>query len=108
MATDHCLNHIRRATDLAETIGELKSIPVAAVISIISSLNSTLLITPIAPTEVDRVAELSRQIGSAVSVISWKQIKSGDYWMLRGITSKSVHIDIATMIPNSVPQELNL
>src|SRR6266487_1346435 len=104
-AFEHCIANAVQSGRLCEVIGKLKHLDISTVIPIISTVKSTLLITPLHPSDDKSIRTLLSEISSRVEVNSWKTLRNGDYWLVRGSTENGVSIDIATSILNSKPEE---
>lgn len=100
-AVDHCMIHIKRATELAEVIKVVRSVDVLNVVPIVSSIHATLLITPNDYERKDSVRSCCEELGKLVGNPTWSSIATGDLWTMRAMTKSGVQIDVATAIPNS-------
>lgn len=102
-AGDHCWQHVRAATAIAEVADRLNVIDVETVLPIVSVINSTLVVSPKSLTDRATISTTAKSIRSTLEEPSeWKTIPCGDRWMLR-LKHKGVTIDLQTQLPVATP-----
>lgn len=108
-ASDHCWRTVEKATQLAGVIDTLKDIEVVSVIPLVSSLQTTLIITPPEPMDREGVTQFCDVIRRTLKTEErWQSFSIADNFGLRLRLPNGVNVEIQTFIPTSEPTELNV
>lgn len=108
-ASDHCWAHVGAATAVAKVVEQVKNVPVAQVMTLISSSHPTLMLTPPEPGNRDAVRDFCAAIKDALKLdVSWSTFRQGDFFGLRLKHPTGVVLDVSTFIPVAEPTQFHV
>lgn len=109
-AADLCWSHVALATKVARLVDTLSHIDVATVTPILSTLSTSILLTPHAPADETSLRLLTLAISTALGTDkSWTVLTTGDNLVFRlSPPIYGIHIDVLSSIPSQRPVNFQL
>lgn len=108
-ASAACWAQVSVATELAKITTMLSHLPVGSVIPIHSSIAPTLIVTPLDPSDIDAIKDLTVEIAAQFAERpKWTTFVQGDNWLARLKLASGVRIDISTSITASQPTKFEV
>jgi len=105
-----CRDTIRAALtllDLLSTISTINDLGLTNTLTLISTNCPTLILYPTNQSDPSSIRDLIHKLEPRLAC-EFKPITCGDYWKLRAVLAPNTHVEVYTLLPNSVATTFSL